>query len=84
MVRRPMRRRPRRYFDKACRGGVAASCFALGNIYRNIKDEATARQRFQQACDASVRHEIANAAYFRASDNAPTGNTAPFCPPVAP
>jgi hypothetical protein len=71
-------------FDKACRGGVAASCFALGNIYRNIKDEATARQRFQQACDASVRHEIANAAYFRASDNAPTGNTAPFCPPVAP
>ena len=61
------------YFEKACRGGVAASCFALGNIYRGIKDEAKARQRFQQACDASVRDEIANAAYFRASDNTPAG-----------
>ncbi len=72
------------YFDQACRGGVAASCFALGNISRGTKDEARARQRFQQACDASTRHEIANAAYFRASDSSGSGNSAPFCAPLAP
>jgi TPR repeat protein len=71
-------------FERACRGGIAASCFALGNIYRGSNDEARARQRFAQACDASVRHEIANAAYFRASDNTPAPNAAPFCAPVMP
>ena len=63
---------------------MAAGCFALGNIYGGVKDEAKARQRFQQACDASVKHEIANTAYFRASDSSPAGNTAPFCAPMAP
>ena len=48
-------------------------------MYRAIKDEARAHQRFQQACDFSIRHEIANTAYFRASDTAATGAAPAFC-----
>jgi hypothetical protein len=72
------------YFEKACRGGVAASCFAVATMYRGMKDEARAQQRFQQACDFSVRHEIANTAYFRAGDNTPLGTAPAFCSQVAP
>ena len=56
------------YFEKACRGGVEASCFSVATMYRGMNDEARAHQRFQQACDFSIRHQIANTAYFRASD----------------
>ena len=71
------------YFEKACRGGVEASCFSVATMYRGMKDEARARQRFQQACDFSIRHQIANAAYFRASDT--TTSAAPaFCQQTAP
>ena len=58
------------YFEKACRGGVAASCFAAGAIYRGRNEEAIARERFQQACDLSVRAAIAATAYFAAGANA--------------
>ena len=67
------------YFEKACRGGVEASCFSVATMYRIMKDEARARQRFQQACDFSIRHQIANAAYLRASDTAATGAAPAFC-----
>jgi TPR repeat protein len=40
------------YFERACRAGIAASCFALG--------------RRQQACDLSLRAVTDNEAYFRA------------------
>lgn len=53
------------YFEKACRGGIAASCFAVGTMYRSMSDEALAQQRFQAACDFSIRNATANAAYFR-------------------
>jgi TPR repeat protein len=70
------------YFEKACRGGVEASCFSVANMYRAMNDEARAQQRFQQACDFSVRHQIANTAYFRAGD---TPGAAPaFCAQAAP
>jgi hypothetical protein len=71
------------YFEKACRGGVSASCYAVATMYRGNKDEARARERFQQACDLSVRHEIANAAYFRASADLSTGPESRFCRQVA-
>ena len=71
------------YFEKACRGGVEASCFSVANMYRGMKDEARAQQRFQQACDFSVRHQIANAAYFRASDTASAGAAPAFCSQAA-
>jgi hypothetical protein len=67
------------YFEKACRGGVAASCFAVATMYRGMKDEARAQRRFQEACDFSVRHEIANTAYFRAGANLPAGTARAFC-----
>jgi hypothetical protein len=70
------------YFEKACRGGVAASCFAAGTMYRGMKDEVRARQRFQQACDFSVRHEIANTAYFRAGATTAAGPAPAFCSQV--
>jgi len=71
------------YFEKACRGGVEASCFSVANMYRGMKDEARAHQRFQQACDFSIRHQIANAAYFRASDTASAGAAPAFCSQAA-
>jgi TPR repeat protein len=72
------------YFEKACRQGIEASCFSVAIIYRDMKDEARARQRFQQACDFSVRHQIANAAYFRASDTTATGAAPAFCSQAKP
>jgi hypothetical protein len=70
------------YFEKACRGGIAASCFSAANIYRGMKDEALARQRFQQACDFSRQSAEASAAYFR--PGASTQAAAPFCSQVDP
>jgi hypothetical protein len=52
-------------------------------MYRGMKDEARAQQRFQQACDFSLRHEIANTAYFRAGDNTPAVTPPAFCSQVA-
>jgi hypothetical protein len=72
------------WFEKACRGGVEASCFSVATMYRGMKDEARAQQRFQQACDFSVRHQIANTAYFRASDTTSAGAAAAFCSQVTP
>ena len=43
------------YFGRACRAGIAASCYSLGGMYRAMKDEALAGQRLQKACDLSVR-----------------------------
>ena len=71
------------YFEQACRGGVAASCFAAATMYRGMKDEARAREKFQQACDLSIRYEIANAAYFRPGPNAPKAAAPGFCSQVS-
>jgi TPR repeat protein len=72
------------WFEKACRGGVEASCFSVANMYRAMNDETRAHQRFQQACDFSVRHQIANTAYFRASETASLGAAPAFCSQAAP
>jgi hypothetical protein len=53
-------------------------------MYRGKKDEARAQQLLQQACDFSVRHQIANAAYFRASDTASAAANPAFCSQRAP
>lgn len=71
------------YFEKACHAGVSASCYAVATMYRGNKDEARARERFQQACDLSVRHDIANAAYFRAGAELVAGPASKFCQQVA-
>ncbi len=70
------------YFEQACRGGIAASCFAAATMYRGMKDEARAREKFQQACDLSMRYETANAAYFRPGPNAPKAAAPGFCSQV--
>jgi TPR repeat protein len=67
------------YFEKACRGGVAASCYAQATMYRGSRNEDRAREKFQQACDLSIRHEIANAAYFRAGSAAAPDVVPRFC-----
>ncbi len=72
------------YFEEACRRGVAASCFAAATMYRGMKDEARAREKFQQACDLSLRYETANAAYFRPGGSAPKGAAPGFCSQVEP
>ena len=34
-----------RYFERACRAGIAASCYAAAWIYQSMKDPALAAQR---------------------------------------
>lgn len=68
------------YFERACAGGVAASCYAEGAMLRGTRDEARARLKFEQACDLSMRHEIANVAYFRAGVEPGTPR---FCSEIA-
>jgi TPR repeat protein len=67
-----------RYFERACRGGIAASCYSLSGMYRALNDEALAARRLQRACDLSTRAVTANTAYFRAGgvDSVPL-----FCTP---
>ncbi|HTS26893.1 MAG TPA: tetratricopeptide repeat protein [Bryobacteraceae bacterium] len=73
------------YFEKACRGGIAASCFSVANLYRGRKDEALARQRFQQACDVSLRSDEDRAAYFKPGAAAiRDGGGSQFCSAVEP
>lgn len=67
------------YFEKACRGGIAARCFAVATMYHGMKDEALAQQRFQQACDASVRSATANTAYFRRGASIQSAAAPAFC-----
>ena len=73
-----------RYFEMACRGGVAASCYAAGNLYRGMRDESSARQRFQQACDFSLRAAEASAAYFKPGASPRPGPASQFCAEVDP
>ena len=72
------------YFELACRNGVAASCFASATVYRARHDEPRAARRFQQACDLSLRHQIANTAYFRASATTTPPPLPTFCAQPAP
>ncbi len=71
------------YFEQACRGGVAASCFAAATMYRASNEEARAREKFQQACDLSLRYETTNAAFFRPSADGPHRAGPAFCSQVA-
>jgi Sel1 repeat len=66
------------YFEKACNAGLAPSCFAAGAIYRTTNRETLARERFRQACDASMRNTSSQTAYFRAGTGPETA-AAPFC-----
>jgi hypothetical protein len=49
-----------------------------------MKDEALARQRFQQACDFSQRSAEASAAYFKPGASAQPAPAPPFCSQVDP
>ena len=66
------------YFERACRAGIAASCYAVGGMYRADNDEALAGKRLRQACDLSVRAATDNAAYFRVGAGQ-TDAALPFC-----
>src|SRR5262249_55524914 len=71
------------YFEKACGAGIAASCFSAATMYRALKDETLAGQRFRQACNASLGAATANAAFFRAGIS-PEPEAAPaFCTQLA-
>jgi TPR repeat protein len=66
-------------FEKACRAGIAASCFSVAQMYRSMKDEALARDRFRQACDVSTRNVTASTAYFRPGSTAQPATAPAFC-----
>jgi TPR repeat protein len=67
------------YFDKACRAGIAASCYAAGGLYQGLQNPVLAAERFQQACDVSIHAQIANTAYFRAGGAVEVAGAVPYC-----
>jgi TPR repeat protein len=66
-------------FEKACKAGIAPSCFSVAAMYRAMNDEALARQRLQLGCEFSARLAEASAAYFKPGSSSPPGTVPPVC-----
>jgi hypothetical protein len=66
-------------FDKACRSGIAPSCFSAAQMYRELHDERTAKSRLRQGCELSSRFVESSAAYFREGSSAKAAAVPAVC-----
>lgn len=50
-------------FDKACRNGIAPSCFSAASMYHTLNNEGEAQKKLRQGCEISFAYAGSNAAY---------------------
>jgi TPR repeat protein len=52
------------WFDKACRHGIASSCFSASAMYSALNDANKADQRLRQGCQIFASFAESSAAYY--------------------
>jgi TPR repeat protein len=66
-------------FDKACRAGVASSCFSGSSMYRSQHNNAKAQARLRQGCEIGVSFAKSNEAYFEKGSLTKAALAPAFC-----